>query len=114
MLSDNELGAKVKGIFHSPMTWQGQSAAIQALKPECGDPPDENVIGHPARNAKLLAKQADKNDTKATYRTAPGRKSELRDPPRYVEDEAPVDRGGNPMVKQKAAKKKSVRRKKAD
>jgi hypothetical protein len=111
MLTDSELGVKVKAIFHSPMTWQGQAASIQALKPECGDPPDESVVGHPARNAKLLAKQADKNDTKKAYRTAPGRKPELRDPPRYVEDEAPVDRGGNPMVKKKTSKKKATQKK---
>jgi hypothetical protein len=108
MLTDSELGVKIKEIFHSPMTWQGQSAAIQALKPECGDMPDENTIGSRARNASLLAKQAAENDTKKAHRTAPGRKPELRDPPRYVEDKAE-----EPKPKRKTFSSKKATRKKA-
>lgn len=106
MLSDNELGAKVKEIFHAPMTWQSQSAAIQALKRDCGDTPEKNVLGHPVRNAALLAKQHAANDTKKAYRTAPGRKPELRDPPRYVEDKAE-----EPKPKRKTFSKKATRKK---
>jgi hypothetical protein len=111
MLSDNELGAKVKAIFHAPITWQSQSAAIQALKRKCGDAPEENVIGHPARNASLRAKQAAANDTKASTRTAPGHAPEPL-AKRYVEDEpGPVDRGGKPIAAKKTSKKKATQKK---
>jgi hypothetical protein len=110
MLSDNELGAKVKAIFHLPIAWQGQSAAIQVLKRDCDSLPPEMVVGSRERNDMLKAKQQADRDTKKGTRTAPGIKPL---PPRYVADEepGPVDRGGKPIAAKKTSKKKATQKK---